>query len=337
LREALAEIESNDRGFKVDPETQVLVFGGGGIQALNLTIQAILNPKDEAVIFIPGLATDQMVTMAGGKPVFVRLDEERGFRPDFDKLRKRISPKTKLIILNTPHNPSGYVWQRDELKQLAEIACDHDLLILSDDVFKYFVFDGEKPAFITDFPDVRDQVISVYSATKTYGMFDWRVSWLFAHADLVRQVEKILFWNCEFAPPMTQVGAEAAVRSSHEWMKDQVKRMKSNLNILHSGLSTIPGIHIHKALGGPTMFPRISEIESSSMKSAHYLLEAARVLVAPGAFYLSDGHIRTSFWGSGNLLTEKRDSRSRIKTDRRNSKVRRKIPHPKLAFYRDSS
>ena len=87
-------------------------------------------------------------------------------------------------------------------------------------------------------------------------------------------------------------------------MKDQIKRMITNLEILHSALSTIPGITVHKALGGPTMFPDISQTERSSMKLAHYLLERAGVLVAPGVFYLSDGHVRTSFWGSGSLLTE---------------------------------
>jgi len=222
LRQALAEVEAKDTGREVDPDSQIIVFGGGGMQALNLTIQSTVNPEDEVVILTPCFATDEMVKLSGGTPVFVRLKEVEGYKPDLNRLSESITPKTKMI----------------------------------------------------------------------------------ANKYLIKQVEKIFLWNAEFAPPITQVGVEAAIRNSKEWMKDQIDGMKRKRDILYSGLTKIDGFKIHKPLGGPTMFPDISHFEKDSMKFAYYLLENAKVLVPPGIFYMGEGHIRMAFWGSGKVLTE---------------------------------
>jgi aspartate/methionine/tyrosine aminotransferase len=306
LREAIAEKEAEDTGRRVDPSNQIIVFGGGAMQALNLTLQATVNPGEEVIVLTPSFPTDEMIRLVGGKPVFVPLNEAAGFKPDLNRISEKISRNTKMIILNTPHNPSGYVWQRDELRGIAEIAMDNDILVLSDGVFKYFVFDGLKQTFLTEIPGMEDNTISICSATKSYAMFSWRVSWMIANKYLIRQAEKIFAWNAEFAPPITQVAAEAAIRNSKEWMKDQTDKMQKHRDILFAGLTRIDGFKIHKPEGGPTVFPDISHLEKDSMKFASYLLEKAKVLVAPGIFYLGEGHIRMAIWGSAPLppLTE---------------------------------
>jgi aminotransferase len=231
--------------------------------------------------------------MSDGVPVFVDLHEEEGYRFNAEAIERGVSPKTKIMIVNTPNNPTGHVATKGELLQVADIAERHNLIVLSDEILWNWVYDGRRHISFASLPGMKERTVVLSSVTKS-GLFDSRIGWVCANAELITQLEKIMFWQNEIAPPICQIAAEAHLRKLKEWITPIVKNVAKGRDIMHEGLRKA-GIPCFKPEGNLTMFPDISSFEDSSMKMSKYLLEDAHVLVAPGVRYNGEGHLRLGF------------------------------------------
>ena len=189
LRQAIAAHQKRFYGFDLDPDTQVLVTAGA-TEAIAAALIALMEPGDEAIAFEPYYDSyAASVAMAGGTRVPVTL-RPPGFRPDLDALRAAITPRTRLILLNTPHNPTGVVFTPAELAVVAELACEHDLLVISDEVYEHMVFDGTHLP-IMSLPGMAERTVTISSAAKTFSFTGWKIGWVTGSPEVVRAVRTV--------------------------------------------------------------------------------------------------------------------------------------------------
>src|SRR5437868_468328 len=186
LRQAVAAHQKRFYGFGLDPDTQVLVTVGA-TEAIAASLLALVEPGDEVIAFEPYYDSyAACVAMAGGTRVPVTL-RPPGFRPDLAALRAAITPRTRLILLNTPHNPTGAVFSEAELAEIAALACEHDLLVISDEVYEHMVFDGRHVP-IASLPGMAGRTVTISSAAKTFSFTGWKVGWATGTPELVSAV-----------------------------------------------------------------------------------------------------------------------------------------------------
>ncbi len=189
LRRAVADHQKRFYAQDVDPDAEVLVTAGA-TEAIAAALIALMEPGDEAIAFEPYYDSyAACIAMAGGTRVPVTL-RPPGFRPDLDALRAAITPRTRLILLNSPHNPTGAVFSRAELTQIATLACEHDLLVVSDEVYEHMVFDGEHVP-IGSLPGMRERTVTISSAAKTFSFTGWKIGWVTATPELVTAVRTV--------------------------------------------------------------------------------------------------------------------------------------------------
>jgi N-succinyldiaminopimelate aminotransferase len=189
LRHAVAAHQKRFYGLDVDPDREVLVTAGA-TEAIAAALIALLEPGDEAIAFEPYYDSyAACVAMAGGTRVPVTL-RPPGFRPDLEALRAAITPRTRLLLLNTPHNPTGAVFTRAELTGIADLACEHDLLVVSDEVYEHLVFEGEHIPIAT-LPGMRERTVTISSAAKTFSFTGWKIGWATGTPELVTAVRTV--------------------------------------------------------------------------------------------------------------------------------------------------
>jgi N-succinyldiaminopimelate aminotransferase len=189
LRRAVADHQKRFYALDVDPDAEVLVTAGA-TEAIAAALIALMEPGDEAIAFEPYYDSyAACIAMAGGTRVPVTL-RPPGFRPDLDALRAAITPRSRLILLNSPHNPTGAVFSRAELAQIAALACEHDLLVVSDEVYEHMVFEGEHVP-IGSLPGMRERTVTISSAAKTFSFTGWKIGWVTATPELVTAVRTV--------------------------------------------------------------------------------------------------------------------------------------------------
>jgi N-succinyldiaminopimelate aminotransferase len=214
LRQAIAAHQKRFYGFDLDPDTQVLVTAGA-TEAIAAALIALMEPGDEAIAFEPYYDSyAASVAMAGGIRVPVTL-RPPGFRPDLDALRAAITPRTRLILLNTPHNPTGVVFTPAELAVVAELACEHDLLVISDEVYEHMVFDGTHVP-IMSLPGMAERTVTISSAAKTFSFTGWKIGWVTGSPEVVRAVRTVKqFLTYVSGGPFQYAVAEALALPDH--------------------------------------------------------------------------------------------------------------------------
>lgn len=296
LRQAIAKLEENDKGIEVDWKSEVIVTSGGGMQALYNALQVVLDIGDEVICFAPGLNYSDQARLAGGSAITLNLNEEDDFRFDWEAVENSISPRTRAIIVNTPHNPTGHVAKREELEGIAELACRHNLLVLSDEILWKWVYGRERHISLASLPGMKERTLILSGATKA-GMFDWRIGWVLGPAFLINQFEKVMFWQNEFAPPMLQVAAEAHLTRLTEWIQPIVKDFERRRDYMMTELRGA-GFPCVEPKGHLATFPNTTRFAKNSTEFANSLLEKAHVLVTPGVTYLDERHIRVGFGGN---------------------------------------
>jgi N-succinyldiaminopimelate aminotransferase len=214
LRHAIAAHQKRFYGFDLDPDTQVLVTAGA-TEAIAAALIALMEPGDEAIAFEPYYDSyAASVAMAGGTRVPVTL-RPPGFRPDLDALRAAITPRTRLILLNTPHNPTGVVFTPAELAVVAELAREHDLLVISDEVYEHMVFDGTHVP-IMSLPGMAERTVTISSAAKTFSFTGWKIGWVTGSPEVVRAVRTVKqFLTYVSGGPFQYAVAEALALPDH--------------------------------------------------------------------------------------------------------------------------
>ena len=293
LRESLASKIRAER--KVEVEKDGILITNGSAEAIFIALMSLINPGDEVILFKPYYPPYlSCVRIAGGKPVFIPFNTET-LTPNIEALKEVVNEKTKAIIVNSPCNPSGVVYDKDVLKTIAEIAVDKDLYVLSDEVYDRFIYNGSFYS-ISSFDKNLERTIIINSFSKTYAMTGWRIGYLAGNKELVSNILKIRGAINVCANAISQIAAlEALKKSSERHVKRMLAEYAKRRKFVLDMLSKVPELKCPKPDGAFYIFPDVSAIEKDSLKFTMYLLEKAHVVVSPGNSFGSNEHIRISY------------------------------------------
>jgi len=299
LRRAVAEDAGRRRGIAIRPEQ--VVVGPGAKPALFFATLALIRPGDEVLYPDPGFPTyPAMVRVAGGVPIPVPLREEEDFSFDLHAFDHLIGDRTRMVILNSPSNPTGGVMPLSALEHIAKAAQRHDLWVLSDEIYARLVFDGRAAPSIASLPGMAERTVIVDGFSKTYAMTGWRLGYGIMPEPLAERVELLLTHAVGCTATFTQYAGLEALRGPQEPVGAVVAEYQRRRDVLVEGLNRIPGVRCRVPQGAFYAFPNVSAFGRSSTWLADYLLEEAGVAVLPGTAFGAngEGYLRLCFANS---------------------------------------
>lgn len=306
LREALARKAYRDYGLRYDPNSEILVTVGG-TEAIALAILALVNPEDEVLIPDPGFVCySPNVLLAGGLPVSVPLLEQNGFKPSIDTVISLITGKSRVMIINSPNNPTGTVLSYDDLAALARIAVERDLIVISDEVYENIVYDDAKHYCLASFPGMRERTLVINSFSKTYAMTGLRVGYVYGPRELVYPLWLVHQYFVACVDTFAQYAALAALEGPQDFVKEMVREFDRRRRFVYKRLNEIEGFSCNLPKGAFYVFPNIKRFQRSSEEFSQMLLKEARVATVPGSAFGSygEGYIRLSYAASYEQLEE---------------------------------
>lgn len=306
LRRAIAAKLARVSGLEVDGDSQVIVTIGG-VQALQLAGAAILNPGDEVLIPDPGfMVYNSLCLLLGAVPVPYPLRIENGFYPDMAEVEALVTPRTRMIVINSPGNPTGQLIPRESLEGLAALAERHDLLVVSDEVYDPIVYDGKRATCFATLPGMKDRTITVNGFSKAYAMTGWRVGYAAAHPAVIQAMMRIHQITIACVPTMVQMGALRALESDQGFIREMVEEYQARRDLITELLNRVPGFRCIKPEGAFYAFPDIRGTGMGSMELCEFLLETAKVGCVPGNVFgaRGEGHVRISYASSREVLQE---------------------------------
>lgn len=294
LREAIAAKLERDNGIRCTAD-RVLVAPGAKFSVFS-TVAVLCQPGDEVLIPAPcWLSYPEMVRAAGAKPVIVPAPAA-GTGVDVEAVRARVTPATKLLILNSPSNPAGTICSRAALEAIAALACERGFLVLADEIYEKLVYDGAEHVSLASVTDaVADRTITVNGFSKAYSMTGWRLGYLAGPAWLVPRINALQSHSTSGATSFAQAGALAAVTGTQEPVAQMRAAFQERRDRIFKLLSEIPGIRVTKPQGAFYIFPNIGAFGIDSMTFAKRLLDTEKVAVIPGLPFAADDHIRLSY------------------------------------------
>ena len=294
LRQAIAEEVSRTRGIDVKAEEVVVVPGGKPI--IFFTMLALINEGDEVIYPNPGFPIyESMINYVGGHAIPIRLQEQKDFGFDVSELASLITDRTKLIILNSPHNPTGGVLSKQDIRDIAEVIGDRNILVLSDEIYGRLIFDGEHYS-IMSVPGFKDRTILLDGFSKTYAMTGWRLGYGVMRPDLATHITRLMTNSNSCTASFTQIAGIEALRgdqSSVEVMRQEFQRRR---DAFVAGLNRIKGFSCRMPKGAFYVFPNITQTGWKSKKLADALLEDAGVACLSGTAFgdFGEGYLRFS-------------------------------------------
>jgi aminotransferase len=297
LGHAIAERLERENSIRLDPETEILVTVGC-TEAVLVAFLAFLGGGDEVLVPEPSW---QMYAgcagLVGALPVPVPLREENGFELDPGDVAARITPRTKMLVLCSPHNPTGAVLETKTVHALAELCLEHGLLVFSDEIYDKMLYDGAKHTSIASLPGMFERTVTINGFSKAYAMDGWRLGYAAGHRDLVRHMLKAHQHATTCANTFAQFGAAVAYRAPQGCVSEMVGEFDRRRRFLVEALNNLPGISCATPRGAFYTFPAFRGYEMDSRAMAAYLLEKARVACVPGtAFGASgEGFIRLAY------------------------------------------
>ena len=304
LRAAIADKLREENGLEFDPDAEIIVTPGAKL-ALFAAIMATVDEGDEVLILDPAwVSYVPCVQLAGGVAVHVPLSTEDGFRVTDAKLRQKLTPRAKLLILNSPSNPTGRVFTRQELETIAKVALENDLLVLSDEIYEKILYDGHEHISIGSLPDMLDRTIVINGFSKAYAMTGWRLGYVAVKGPLAKEMLKVQQHSATCASSFTQYAGIAALAGPQDAVSLMVEEYRRRRDFITAGLNSLPGISCHQPEGAFYAFPNVSATGMSSIEFADMLLSEVKVAVTPGVAFgdSGEGHIRISFANSTQLL-----------------------------------
>jgi len=307
LRQALADKYLADYGLKYAP-SQFIVSPGGKFSCY-LTILATCSPGDEVIIPAPfWVSYPEMVKLAGAVPKLVLADDTTGFRITPAQLEAAITPKTRLLIINSPSNPTGAVYTKAQLEALTAVAVKHNLYIMSDEIYEHLTYDGAKHVSPASFsPEAFARTIIVSGFAKTYAMTGWRLGTTVAPAPIAKAIAELQSQMTSNATTFAQYGAVAALKEKEKTdaaLKTMLVAFDRRRKFLHAELNKIPGIKCLLAEGAFYLFPNISSFGLSSADFCAKLLEAEKVAAVPGSAFGAEGYLRLSYATSDEIIAK---------------------------------
>ena len=313
LRQEVARKLKDENGLGYAPETEIVITAGVS-EALHLSMAALLNPGDEALIPAPAfLSYGSCVHMASGVPVFVPTEQAKGFQPEPDVLERHITPKTKLILINSPQNPTGTVYPRGTLQGIADLAIKHDLIVVSDEINEKIIFDGEEHISIASLPGMRERTVVLNGFSKAYAMTGWRIGFIAGPEWIVKAVNKLQGQYTSGPCSVSQKAAEAAYTGSQAPVEEMRQAFERRRNLIVGLAKEIPGFEVNQPEGAFYLFPKCSyyfgktngtrTIENAD-DLAMYLLEVAHVACVGGTSFGAPECIRMSYATSDENIVE---------------------------------
>ncbi len=307
LRAAVAARYDSVYGLKVT-SGQVVVSPGGKFSCY-LAIMAICSPGDEVIIPAPyWVSYPEMVKLSGATPVEVLATDESGFRLTPQQLEAAITPKTRLVVINSPSNPTGAVYSRAEMEALVAVCVKHNLYILSDEIYEDLTYDGFKhssPSTYSKEAEARTIVVSGFS--KTYSMTGWRLGTLVAPAAIAKACSELQSQMSSNATTFAQYGALAALKEKEKTaaaLAAMLTAFDRRRKLLHSGLNAIPGVSALLAQGAFYLFPNISSFGLTSAEFCSRLLDTEKVAAVPGSAFGAEGYLRLSYATSDEVISK---------------------------------
>jgi aspartate/methionine/tyrosine aminotransferase len=296
LRAAIAEDAGRRRGISILP--QEVVISPGGKPNLFFPTLALVEEGDEVMYPDPGFPTyEAMIRVAGGIPVAMPLLEENDFSLDLDAFDRLINPRTKLVILNSPSNPTGGVLSWEALHHIAEQVQRYDCWVLSDEIYSRLVYDNLTAPSIASLTGMKERTIIVDGFSKTYSMTGWRLGFGIMPVALAQQVELLLTHSIGATAHFTQFAGLEAILGQQEAVNEMVAEFQRRREVMVSGLNSLPGFRCRQPQGAFYAFPNIREIGQSSAELADRLLEEAGVALLPGSAFgaYGEGYLRLSY------------------------------------------
>jgi aspartate aminotransferase len=306
LKAAVAEKFMKENGLEYKPSD--IIVSCGAKHSLYNIFMALLNPGDEVIIFSPyWVSYEEQVKIADGIPVIVPLDEQRNFEIDFDLLEKKITQKTKAMVVNSPSNPTGAVLSIDSLEKLADIALKHKLLIVSDEIYEHFLFTGRKHISIASFSkEVKAQTIVVNGVSKTFAMTGWRIGYLASeNREIVSAIDNLQSHATSNPTSMAQWAAMEALKNTPESVvQAMAAEFDQRRRHIMKRLDGIPGLTYVRPEGAFYIYPNFSPVMGRTIRGklirgsldfAEMLLNEAKVAVVPGIAFGTDSHFRLSY------------------------------------------
>jgi aspartate/methionine/tyrosine aminotransferase len=298
LREAIAKDVEATRSIPVTAEEVVVTPGAKPI--MYFVITALVNPGDEVIYPNPGFPIyESVINFVGGVGVPIPLREESGFGFDLDLLEKKASPRTKLIVINSPQNPTGGVLELDQLGRIAEIARHYRIPVLADEIYKSFLYEGEF-ASITRFPGMKDLVIILDGFSKAYAMTGWRLGYGVMPVALAEHVTRLMVNTNSCTASFTQLAGIAALQGDQTPVARMVAEFKRRRDLTVAGLNALPGVSCRSPRGAFYVFPNVKALGRRSGEVAERLMNEAGVAVLGGAAFgeHGEGYLRLSYANS---------------------------------------
>ncbi|ADT83701.1 pyridoxal phosphate-dependent aminotransferase [Thermococcus barophilus] len=315
LREAVAEKLKRDNGIDADPKTQIMITVGAN-QALLMGFATFLKDGDEVLVPSPMFVSyAPAVILAGGKPVEVPTYEENEFRLNVDELERYVTSKTRALILNSPNNPTGSVLTKKDLEEIADFAVEHDLIILSDEVYEYFVYDGVRNHSIASLDGMFERTITINGFSKTFAMTGWRLGFVAAPEWIIEKMVRFQMYNATCPVTFVQYAAAKALRDERSWraveeMRREYDRRRQMVwkRLNEMGLPTV------KPKGAFYIFPRIKDAGLTSKEFSELMIKEAKVVVVPGSAFgkAGEGYIRISYATAYEKLEEAMDRMEKV-------------------------
>ena len=302
LRNAISEKFAKEN--KLDYKPHQIIVSNGAKQSCYNAILATCEPGDEVVIPTPyWLSYPEMVRLAGADPVFVQTTEANGWKMTADDFENAMTPRTKMVIINSPGNPTGSVYTREELSKIVEVAMEEDILILSDEIYEKLTYDETEHVSVASLsPEAYDLTITVNGFSKAYAMTGWRLGYLGAPEPIAKAIDSLQSHSTSNPCSFAQKGALAALKGDQQAVSDMRDEFNVRRDYMFDRLSKIPNITAVKPLGAFYILANISRLSLTSQNFADRLLSKANVAVVPGIAFGDDRTIRFSYAASIDVI-----------------------------------
>ncbi len=293
LLEAIAGKLERENGVQVNP-SQVVVTPGGK-WSLYIAIAAMVNPGDEVLILDPSwVSYGPIVTLCGATPVRITLPSEDNFRITESLLQQHVTERSKVLMVNSPNNPTGRVLTRDEIDAIVSVATEHDLYVISDEVYEHMLYGGAKHYSLAAEPGMAERTITANSFSKTYAMTGWRLGWFAAPEPIAKLAMKLQTQSVTSATSFVMAGGVAALNGPQDVVKEMMDAYAERREFMLDALDEINGIECAPIEGAFYLFPRFPNSDKNSLELADALLEQADIAATPGIAFgeAGEGHVR---------------------------------------------
>ncbi|WP_121616521.1 pyridoxal phosphate-dependent aminotransferase [Virgibacillus halodenitrificans] len=309
LKKAIINKFQIDNNLEYNAEEVIVTTGAK--HALYTLFQVILNEEDEVIVPAPyWVSYPEQIKLAGGKPVIISAKEENEFKITPQALEEAINPSTKAVIINSPSNPTGMVYNEQELRELGEICMKHDILIVSDEIYEKLLYTGDTHVSIAQLsPELKEQTIVINGVSKSHSMTGWRIGYAAGTSKIIKAMTNLASHSTSNPTSIAQYAALAAYSANEDPVKEMKKTFDERLNLLYKLLVDIPGVTCQKPKGAFYLFPNVREAATNNGFDSvddwvNALLEEEKVALVPGSGFGSPDNVRLSYATSTEALEE---------------------------------